>query len=103
MLKNGHLNAYSAALERVNPHHRAPLEDFLHDGVIPEPYPRLMQVLSDPDSASTCGDNAVVAFLAAHCPDIAYGHLAFVVRWETWGGLRGRDPQNFGNPDWREP
>jgi hypothetical protein len=89
MPTNGH-DGYVADLQKVNPYHRAPLEDFIHDGIIPEPYPRLMQVLANPDSASTCSDHAVAAFLAAHCPDVAYGHLAYVVRWESLGGLRGR-------------
>lgn len=88
-LTNGH-RAHDAALQKVNPHHREPLRDFIEDGVIPEAYPSLLKVLRDPDSASTPSEHAVAAFLAAFCPDHAYGHLAYVVRWESQGGLRGR-------------
>lgn len=88
-MPGGRHSGTEVLLASICPRAVEPLKDFVKLGVIPNDNPKLLKMLADPGSAVSPGDHAVVAFLEEHCPDVAYGHVAYLVRWERQGGMHG--------------
>lgn len=88
--------AYQRDLRSVPQRLRRPIHRFIQCGVLPVGHADLLAFLGGDLAGavklqSPAGRPFIGAavFIEEHCPDIAYGHPAYVLRWQRMGGLAG--------------